>query len=112
MLVGGDDLGRLPVLSPTLLTCSLLNGTLLSNSCFSLVLQCAHLAELNFLFSEQTESDSASEISFQFNRHKKTPSIGSHSSDMASVSSVGTKRRWLLDRAPQLDAVTLHLGWC
>uniref|UniRef100_A0A8C3JD62 Synaptotagmin-like protein 2 n=1 Tax=Calidris pygmaea TaxID=425635 RepID=A0A8C3JD62_9CHAR len=30
----------------------------------------------------------ASEISFQFNKHKKTPSIGSHSSDMASVSSV------------------------
>ncbi|KAM9127242.1 synaptotagmin-like protein 2 [Pangshura tecta] len=40
-----------------------------------------------FLLSE-TESDTASEISFQFNRHKKTPSIGSHSSDMASVSSV------------------------
>ncbi|CAM5140701.1 unnamed protein product [Eretmochelys imbricata] len=36
----------------------------------------------------ETESDTASEISFQFNRHKKTPSIGSHSSDMASVSSV------------------------
>ncbi|NWH56181.1 SYTL2 protein, partial [Geococcyx californianus] len=34
------------------------------------------------------ESDTASEISFQFNKHKKTPSIGSHSSDMASVSSV------------------------
>ncbi|XP_067404309.1 synaptotagmin-like protein 2 [Emydura macquarii macquarii] len=36
----------------------------------------------------ETESDTASEISFQFNRHRKTPSIGSHSSDMASVSSV------------------------
>ncbi|TFK15306.1 interleukin-13 receptor subunit alpha-2 [Platysternon megacephalum] len=36
----------------------------------------------------ETESDTASEISFQFNRHKKTPSLGSHSSDMASVSSV------------------------
>ncbi|XP_027542900.1 synaptotagmin-like protein 2 [Neopelma chrysocephalum] len=36
----------------------------------------------------ETESDTASEISFQFNKHKKTPSIGSHSSDMASVSSV------------------------
>ncbi|KAM3827403.1 synaptotagmin-like protein 2 isoform 2-T3 [Vipera latastei] len=40
-----------------------------------------------FLLSE-TESDTASEISFQFNRHKKTSSVGSHSSDMASVSSV------------------------
>ncbi|KAH0630940.1 hypothetical protein JD844_004324 [Phrynosoma platyrhinos] len=36
----------------------------------------------------QTESDTASEISFQFNRHKKSPSVGSHSSDMASVSSL------------------------
>ncbi|XP_039940152.1 synaptotagmin-like protein 2 isoform X2 [Hirundo rustica] len=36
----------------------------------------------------ETESDTASEISFQFNRHKKSPSTGSHSSDMASVSSV------------------------
>ncbi|XP_027501251.1 synaptotagmin-like protein 2 [Corapipo altera] len=36
----------------------------------------------------ETESDTASEISFQFNKHKKTPSVGSHSSDMASVSSV------------------------
>uniref|UniRef100_A0A8D0CCX1 Synaptotagmin-like protein 2 n=1 Tax=Salvator merianae TaxID=96440 RepID=A0A8D0CCX1_SALMN len=36
----------------------------------------------------ETESDTASEISFQFSRHKKTPSMGSHSSDMASVSSV------------------------
>ncbi|XP_074864067.1 synaptotagmin-like protein 2 isoform X2 [Carettochelys insculpta] len=36
----------------------------------------------------ETESDTASEISFQFNKHKRTPSIGSHSSDMASVSSV------------------------
>ncbi|XP_050166550.1 synaptotagmin-like protein 2 [Myiozetetes cayanensis] len=36
----------------------------------------------------ETESDTASEISFQFSKHKKTPSIGSHSSDMASVSSV------------------------
>ncbi|KAM6253790.1 synaptotagmin-like protein 2 [Porphyrio hochstetteri] len=40
------------------------------------------------LLLSETESDTASEISFQFNRHKKTPSIGSHSSDMASVSSV------------------------
>ncbi|XP_058053104.1 synaptotagmin-like protein 2 isoform X1 [Ahaetulla prasina] len=40
-----------------------------------------------FLLSE-TESDTASEISFQFNRPKKTSSVGSHSSDMASVSSV------------------------
>ncbi|XP_032083746.1 synaptotagmin-like protein 2 isoform X2 [Thamnophis elegans] len=40
-----------------------------------------------FLLSE-TESDTASEISFQFNRHKKTSSLGSHSSDMASISSV------------------------
>ncbi|XP_026558846.1 uncharacterized protein LOC113437870 isoform X3 [Pseudonaja textilis] len=40
-----------------------------------------------FLLSE-TESDTASEISFQFNRQKKTSSVGSHSSDMASVSSV------------------------
>ncbi|XP_038604373.1 synaptotagmin-like protein 2 [Tachyglossus aculeatus] len=39
-------------------------------------------------FLSETESDTASEISFQFSRHKKTPSIGSHSSDMASVSSV------------------------
>uniref|UniRef100_A0A8D0G1Y1 Synaptotagmin-like protein 2 n=1 Tax=Sphenodon punctatus TaxID=8508 RepID=A0A8D0G1Y1_SPHPU len=36
----------------------------------------------------ETESDTASEISFQFSRHRKSPSIGSHSSDMASVSSV------------------------
>ncbi|NXQ52325.1 SYTL2 protein, partial [Anthoscopus minutus] len=34
------------------------------------------------------ESDTASEISFQFNRNRKTASIGSHSSDMASVSPV------------------------
>ncbi|XP_026530424.1 uncharacterized protein LOC113416622 isoform X2 [Notechis scutatus] len=40
-----------------------------------------------FLLSE-TESDTASEISFQFNWQKKTSSVGSHSSDMASVSSV------------------------
>ncbi|XP_070615807.1 synaptotagmin-like protein 2 isoform X2 [Erythrolamprus reginae] len=40
-----------------------------------------------FLLSE-TESDTASEISFQVNRHKKTSSVGSHSSEMASVSSV------------------------
>ncbi|XP_066058576.1 synaptotagmin-like protein 2 [Chamaea fasciata] len=40
------------------------------------------------LLLSETESDTASEISFQFNRHKKSPSIGSHSSDMASVSSV------------------------
>ncbi|XP_064319394.1 synaptotagmin-like protein 1 [Phalacrocorax carbo] len=40
------------------------------------------------LLLSETESDTASEISFQFNKHKKTPSIGSHSSDMASVSSV------------------------
>ncbi|XP_054244461.1 synaptotagmin-like protein 2 isoform X2 [Indicator indicator] len=40
------------------------------------------------LLLSETESDTASEVSFQFNRHKKTPSIGSHSSDMASVSSV------------------------
>lgn len=40
------------------------------------------------LLLSETESDTASEISFQFNRHKKTPSTGSHSSDMASVSSV------------------------
>ncbi|XP_061454599.1 synaptotagmin-like protein 2 [Rhineura floridana] len=40
------------------------------------------------LLLSETESDTASEISFQFSRHKKTPSMGSHSSDMASVSSV------------------------
>ncbi|XP_010178638.1 PREDICTED: synaptotagmin-like protein 2 [Mesitornis unicolor] len=40
------------------------------------------------LLLSETESDTASEISFQFNKHKKTPSTGSHSSDMASVSSV------------------------
>ncbi|KAM8800103.1 synaptotagmin-like protein 2 [Eudromia elegans] len=40
------------------------------------------------LLLSETESDTASEISFQFNKHKKTPSVGSHSSDMASVSSV------------------------
>ncbi|XP_063272936.1 synaptotagmin-like protein 4 [Prinia subflava] len=40
------------------------------------------------LLLSETESDTASEISFQFNRHKKSPSTGSHSSDMASVSSV------------------------
>ncbi|XP_066496146.1 synaptotagmin-like protein 2 [Tiliqua scincoides] len=40
------------------------------------------------LLLSETESDTASEISFQFTRHKKTPSVGSHSSDMASVSSV------------------------
>ncbi|XP_032993396.1 synaptotagmin-like protein 2 [Lacerta agilis] len=40
------------------------------------------------LLLSETESDTASEISFQFSRHKKTPSVGSHSSDMASVSSV------------------------
>ncbi|KAM6300091.1 synaptotagmin-like protein 2 [Aegotheles albertisi] len=40
------------------------------------------------LLLSETESDTASEISFQFHKHKKTPSIGSHSSDMASVSSV------------------------
>ncbi|XP_025024284.1 synaptotagmin-like protein 2 isoform X2 [Python bivittatus] len=45
------------------------------------------LSRSSFLLSE-TESDTASEISFQFNRHKKTSSVGSHSSDMASVSSV------------------------
>ncbi|XP_069468735.1 synaptotagmin-like protein 2 [Ambystoma mexicanum] len=36
----------------------------------------------------ETESDTASEISFQFTRHRKTQSSGSHSSDMASVSSI------------------------
>ncbi|KAJ6632932.1 hypothetical protein lerEdw1_014584 [Lerista edwardsae] len=40
------------------------------------------------LLLSETESDTASEISFQFTRHKKSPSVGSHSSDMASVSSV------------------------
>ncbi|XP_030305268.1 synaptotagmin-like protein 4 isoform X1 [Calypte anna] len=40
------------------------------------------------LLLSETESDTASEISFQFHKHKKTPSTGSHSSDMASVSSV------------------------
>ncbi|XP_008937157.1 PREDICTED: synaptotagmin-like protein 2 [Merops nubicus] len=40
------------------------------------------------LLLSETESDTASEISFQFSKHKKTPSTGSHSSDMASVSSV------------------------
>lgn len=40
------------------------------------------------VLQSETESDTASEISFQFNRHKKSPSSGSHSSDMASVSSV------------------------
>lgn len=47
-------------------------------------------------FYLQTESDTASEISFQFNRHRKTPSMGSHSSDMASVSSVRTQSKGLL----------------
>ncbi|KAM8954473.1 synaptotagmin-like protein 2 isoform 2-T2 [Pelodytes ibericus] len=36
----------------------------------------------------ETESDTASEISFQLRRHRKTHSNGSNSSDMASVSSV------------------------
>ncbi|XP_071981236.1 synaptotagmin-like protein 2 isoform X2 [Engystomops pustulosus] len=36
----------------------------------------------------ETESDTASEISFNFKRHRKTLSSGSNSSDMASVSSV------------------------
>ncbi|XP_030065094.1 synaptotagmin-like protein 2 isoform X2 [Microcaecilia unicolor] len=36
----------------------------------------------------ETESDTASEVSFQLNKHRKTLSVGSHSSDMASVSSV------------------------
>ncbi|KAM4662563.1 synaptotagmin-like protein 2 isoform 1-T3 [Discoglossus pictus] len=36
----------------------------------------------------ETESDTASEISFQIRRHRKTYSNGSNSSDMASVSSV------------------------
>ncbi|KAM4696093.1 synaptotagmin-like protein 2 [Rhinophrynus dorsalis] len=36
----------------------------------------------------ETESDTASEISFQLKRHRKTYSSGSNSSDMASVSSV------------------------
>ncbi|XP_044283435.1 synaptotagmin-like protein 2 isoform X1 [Varanus komodoensis] len=40
------------------------------------------------LLLSETESDTASELSFQFSRHKKCPSVGSHSSDMASVSSV------------------------
>ncbi|XP_061862255.1 synaptotagmin-like protein 4 [Colius striatus] len=40
------------------------------------------------LLLSETESDTASEISFQCNKHKKSPSVGSHSSDMASVSSV------------------------
>ncbi|XP_068107252.1 synaptotagmin-like protein 2 isoform X2 [Hyperolius riggenbachi] len=39
------------------------------------------------LYSE-TESDTASEISFKLKRHRKTHSSGSNSSDMASVSSV------------------------
>ncbi|XP_075040456.1 synaptotagmin-like protein 2 [Mixophyes fleayi] len=36
----------------------------------------------------ETESDTASEISFKLKRHRKTHSSGSNSSDMASVSSV------------------------
>ncbi|XP_041252634.1 synaptotagmin-like protein 2 [Onychostruthus taczanowskii] len=40
------------------------------------------------LLLSETESDTASEISVQLSRHKKAPSTGSHSSDMASVSSV------------------------
>ncbi|XP_018414160.1 PREDICTED: synaptotagmin-like protein 2 [Nanorana parkeri] len=36
----------------------------------------------------ETESDTASEISFKLKRHRKTQSNGSNSSDMASVSSV------------------------
>ncbi|XP_069067767.1 synaptotagmin-like protein 2 isoform X2 [Pleurodeles waltl] len=36
----------------------------------------------------ETESDTASELSFQFSRHRKARSSGSHSSDMASVSSI------------------------
>lgn len=36
----------------------------------------------------ETESDTASEISFKLKRHRKTQSSGSNSSDMASVSSV------------------------
>ncbi|KAJ7310226.1 hypothetical protein JRQ81_007122 [Phrynocephalus forsythii] len=46
------------------------------------------LSKSSPLLLSETESDTASEISFQLNRHKKSPSIGSHSSDMASVSSV------------------------
>ncbi|XP_042335780.1 synaptotagmin-like protein 2 isoform X2 [Sceloporus undulatus] len=46
------------------------------------------LSKSSPLLLSETESDTASEISFQFNRHKKSPSVGSHSSDMASVSSV------------------------
>ncbi|XP_062820100.1 synaptotagmin-like protein 2 isoform X2 [Anolis carolinensis] len=46
------------------------------------------LSKSSPLLLSETESDTASEISFQFYRHKKSPSVGSHSSDMASVSSV------------------------
>ncbi|XP_069749097.1 synaptotagmin-like protein 2 isoform X2 [Narcine bancroftii] len=55
------------------------------------VLDHARVKELSksvpMLISE-SESDSASEISFNIGWHRKTPSDASHSSDMASVSSV------------------------
>ncbi|XP_051877261.1 synaptotagmin-like protein 2 isoform X7 [Pristis pectinata] len=55
------------------------------------VLEHARVKELSksvpMLISE-SESDSASEISFNIGWHRKTPSDASHSSDMASVSSV------------------------
>lgn len=40
------------------------------------------------LLMTESESDSASEVSFNIGWHRKTPSDASHSSDMASVSSV------------------------
>uniref|UniRef100_UPI00398E4E89 synaptotagmin-like protein 2 isoform X2 n=1 Tax=Pristiophorus japonicus TaxID=55135 RepID=UPI00398E4E89 len=40
------------------------------------------------LLASESESDSASEVSFNVGWHRKTPSDASHSSDMASVSSV------------------------
>uniref|UniRef100_A0ABM5EW71 Synaptotagmin-like protein 2 isoform X1 n=1 Tax=Pogona vitticeps TaxID=103695 RepID=A0ABM5EW71_9SAUR len=46
------------------------------------------LSKSSPLLLSETESDTASEISFQLNGHKKSPSVGSHSSGMASVSSV------------------------
>ncbi|XP_072126887.1 synaptotagmin-like protein 2 isoform X2 [Mobula birostris] len=55
------------------------------------VLEHARVKELSKsvpMLMPESESDSASEISFNIGWHRKTPSDASHSSDMASVSSV------------------------
>ncbi|XP_072914188.1 uncharacterized protein [Hemitrygon akajei] len=55
------------------------------------VLEHARVKELSKsvpMLMTESESDSASEISFNIGWHRKTPSDASHSSDMASVSSV------------------------